>query len=144
MTSTIRLTGPTRPPCARPRGGDPPRAPGAHGGGAGPHPRQLHFPGGALPPVDAFWSLTAYGEDMNLISNPAERYSVGDRSAGLRWDADGGLTIRLQNEPPDEGGEANWLPTAKEGAWFVALRMYRPRPQVIDASWECPPLIRVV
>jgi hypothetical protein len=104
---------------------------------------ELHFAGDALPPVDAFWSLTAYGEDMNLIPNPADRYSVGDRSTGLRWDADGGLTIRLQSEPPDQGKEANWLPTAKEGAWFVALRMYRPRPEVVDATWECPPLTRV-
>ncbi|MFD8722990.1 DUF1214 domain-containing protein [Streptomyces sp. NPDC059629] len=104
---------------------------------------ELRFPAAALPPVDAFWSLTAYGEDMNLLPNPADRYSVGDRSADLWWDADGGLTSHLQNEPPDQGREANWLPTAKEGAWFVALRMYRPRAEVIDATWECPPLTRV-
>ncbi len=30
-------------------------------------------------PVDAFWSLSAYGDDMNLIPNPAGRYSVGAR-----------------------------------------------------------------
>ncbi|MEV5845362.1 DUF1254 domain-containing protein [Streptomyces sp. NPDC051985] len=104
---------------------------------------ELHFPGDALPPVDAFWSLTAYGEDMNLIANPADRYSVGDRSPGLRRDADGGLTLHLQSEPPGQGREANWLPTAKDGAWFVALRMYRPRSEVVDATWECPPLTRV-
>lgn len=104
---------------------------------------QLHFDHGELPPVDAFWSLSAYAEDMNLIANPADRYSVGDRSAGLRRDPDGGLTIHLQSEPPDQDREANWLPTAKEGTWFVALRMYRPRPEVIDATWECPPLTRV-
>ncbi|MEU8717427.1 DUF1254 domain-containing protein [Streptomyces sp. NPDC048663] len=105
---------------------------------------ELRFPGDALPPVDAFWSLTAYGEDMNLIANPADRYSVGDRSAGLRRDEDGGLTIRLQRDSPGADLEANWLPTASKGNWFVALRMYRPRPEVIDATWECPPLKRVM
>ncbi|MFC9931465.1 DUF1254 domain-containing protein [Streptomyces sp. NPDC127190] len=104
---------------------------------------ELHFPSGALPPVDAFWSLSAYGEDLNLIANPADRYSLGDRSPGLRADPDGGLTIYLQTEPPEEGRQANWLPSAKDGTWFVALRMYRPRPEVIDATWECPPLVRV-
>ncbi|MBJ6998799.1 DUF1254 domain-containing protein [Streptomyces griseofuscus] len=104
---------------------------------------ELRFPGDALPPVDAFWSLTAYGEDMNLIPNPADRYSVGDRSAGLRRDADGGLTLHLQRERPEEDKEANWLPTTADGTWFVALRMYRPSPAVIDATWECPPLTRV-
>ncbi|WP_158714043.1 DUF1254 domain-containing protein [Kitasatospora aureofaciens] len=104
---------------------------------------RLCFAVDALPPVDAFWSLTAYGEDMNLIPNPAGRYSIGDRTSGLRRDADGGLTIRLQSEPPRQDGEGNWLPTAKDGTWFVVLRMYRPRPEVIDATWECPPLTRV-
>ncbi|MEU3534030.1 DUF1254 domain-containing protein [Streptomyces murinus] len=104
---------------------------------------ELRFPGHALPPVDAFWSLTAYGEDMNLVPNPADRYSVGDRSAGLRRDADGGLTLHLQRERPEEDKEANWLPTAADGTWFVALRMYRPSPAVIDATWQCPPLTRV-
>ncbi len=89
------------------------------------------------------WSLTAYREDMNLIPNPAERYSIGDRSTGLRWDEDGGLTIHLQSDRPGQDEEANWLPTAEDGTWFVVLRMYRPHPEVMDASWECPPLTRV-
>nr|WP_167532363.1 MULTISPECIES: DUF1254 domain-containing protein [Streptomyces] len=104
---------------------------------------ELRFPADALPPVDAFWSLTAYGQDTNLVPNPADRYAVGDRGPGLRRDADGGLTLRLQSEPPGREEEANWLPTAAEGTWFVALRMYRPSPAVIDATWECPPLTRV-
>ncbi|MBJ6637073.1 DUF1254 domain-containing protein [Streptomyces sp. DHE7-1] len=104
---------------------------------------ELHFRAGALPPVDAFWSLSAYQEDMNLIPNEADRYSIGDRTTGLQRDEDGGLTIHLQSEPPDQGREGNWLPTAKSGNWFVALRMYRPHAEVIDAVWECPPLTRV-
>ncbi|MFE1862832.1 DUF1254 domain-containing protein [Streptomyces anandii] len=104
---------------------------------------RLRFALDALPPVDALWLLTAYREDMNLIPNPAERYSIGDRSTGLRWDEDGGLTIHLQSDRPGQDEEANWLPTAEDGTWFVVLRMYRPHPEVIDARWECPPLTRV-
>jgi hypothetical protein len=103
---------------------------------------ELHFDADRLPPVEAFWSLTAYGEDMNLIHNPLERYSIGDRTRGLMLDPDGGLTIHLQAEPPEEDKQPNWLPTAAQGTWFVALRMYRPRPEVVDATWECPPLTR--
>jgi hypothetical protein len=55
---------------------------------------ELRFGAGDLPPVDSFWSLAAYTEqDMNLIPNPAHRYSVGDRTPGLAQDPDGGLTI---------------------------------------------------
>ena len=32
------------------------------------------------PPVNGFWSLTAYGPDQYLIPNPLNRASVGDRS----------------------------------------------------------------
>ncbi|WP_229702665.1 DUF1254 domain-containing protein [Streptomyces albiflavescens] len=104
---------------------------------------ELHFGRDELPPVDAFWSLTVYGEDMNLIPNPADRYSIGDRTPGLKQDPDGALTISLQSKSPGEDQESNWLPTAQEGTWFVVLRMYRPRREVVDAAWECPPLNRV-
>ena len=52
---------------------------------------ELRFGPGDLPPVDAFWSLAAYTEqDMNLIPNPARRYSVGDRTPGLTRDRTAG------------------------------------------------------
>ena len=40
-----------------------------------------------------------------------ERYSMGDRTPGLRRDADGGLTVAIQHEEPAEPERrANWLP----------------------------------
>ena len=75
---------------------------------------------------------------MNLIPNPASRYSVGDRTPGLAHDPDGGLTICLQPGSPGKEREANWLPTSAEHPWFVILRMYLPQPAVIEAKWECP------
>ena len=49
---------------------------------------RLHFKAGELPPVKAFWSVTAYGADDYLIANPMQRYALGDRDpAGVqrRW-----------------------------------------------------------
>ena len=77
-------------------------------------------------------------QDMNLIPNPASRYSVGDRTPGLVQDPDGGLTIYLQPGSPGKEREANWLPTSADHPWFVILRMYLPQPAVIEAKWECP------
>ena len=105
---------------------------------------ELHFDADNLPPVDAFWSLAAYtAEDMNLIPNPAGRYSVGDRTPGLQRESDGGLTIHLQPGRPDPSRESNWLPTSAEHRWFVILRLYRPQPAVVEASWQCPGITRV-
>ncbi|MGZ4747532.1 MAG: DUF1254 domain-containing protein [Oryzihumus sp.] len=104
---------------------------------------ELHFDADQAPPVDAFWSLSAYtSEDMNLIPNPAHRYSVGDRTPGLKREDDGGLTIYLEPQSPD-GHETNWLPTSAHHAWFVILRLYRPRSEVVDATWKCPGIARV-
>ena len=112
----------------------------AHGAKLSPQGRyELCFGAGDLPPVDSFWSLAAYtAQDMNLIPNPARRYSVGDRTPGLARDRDGGLRIYLQPGSPGGTREPNWLPTSAQHPWFVILRMYRPRPAVIEAKWECP------
>ncbi|WP_190012896.1 DUF1254 domain-containing protein [Streptomyces lucensis] len=104
---------------------------------------ELRFPAGALPPVDAFWSLTVYGEDRNLVANPIDRYAIGDRTPGLLTDDDGGLTIHLQPQTPGPARESNWLAIPGKGTWFAALRMYLPRADVIDARWKCPPIDRV-
>ena len=84
----------------------------AHGAKLSPQGRyQLRFAAGELPPVDSFWSLAAYTEqDMNLIPNPANRYSVGDRTPGLARDPDGGLTIYLQPGSPGRNGNRTGCP----------------------------------
>ncbi|MEW2416926.1 DUF1254 domain-containing protein [Streptomyces sp. NPDC046866] len=104
---------------------------------------ELHFPPDRLPPVDAFWSMTAYtASDRNLIPNPADRYSVGDRTPRLTTAPDGSLTIRLQADPPPPGDDANWLPCAAHEDWFLILRLYRPHPEVLSGSWRCPGIRR--
>lgn len=58
----------------------------------------IHFKSGGLPDVKAFWSVTMYNSQYNLVANPISRYSRGDRS-GMKSDADGGLTIYVQKNP---------------------------------------------
>lgn len=104
--------------------------------------RTLRFAPGAWPPVDLFWSVTMYKlSDRLLAANPINRYSIGDRTPGLKVDPDGGLTIWLQHESPGPERESNWLPTQAEPFWFVA-RLYGPRAEVLDQRWKLPPLAR--
>jgi hypothetical protein len=102
---------------------------------------ELRFTPDSLPPVDSFWSLTMYKADMNLVPNSADRYSIGDRSAGLVTDPDGGVTISIQADAPNGDVTGNWLPCPPDGTWFVILRMYLPRREVVAAKWECPPIV---
>lgn len=107
---------------------------------SGAHKYTLHFAKGQLPPVTAFWSLTAYGMDFNLIANPIDRYSLGDRSA-LKTDADGGVTVYLQADSPGKELESNWLPVGGQGFYLVA-RLYLPKPEATAGQWHLPPVRR--
>lgn len=97
----------------------------------------LRFPPGGEPPVDAFWSLSLYGPDMFFVDNPLGRFSIGDRTPGLRRDRDGSLSIAVSHTDPGPG--ANWLP-APAGPCVLALRAYEGHPPVVDATWFPPEL----
>ena len=103
---------------------------------------QIHFT--ELPPVDAFWSLTMYDiPNYYLVDNPIDRYSIGDRTPGIAYDADGSLTITIQHgEPADASQRPNWLP-APEGAFRPVLRMYEPKAAILSGTYQLPPIHRL-
>ena len=88
----------------------------------------LHFDKEELPPTqdNGFWSLTMYGLDFQLVENSIDRFSIGDRTPGLKYNADGSLDVYIQNTPP-EGRESNWLPSPPEGIFRVNYRIYLPQ-----------------
>ncbi len=102
----------------------------------------IPFAPGKLPPVSAFWSLTLYQLPSSLLSaNPLNRYLINSPMlAGLRRDADGGITLYIQHESPGAEREANWLP-APSGAFFLVMRLYWPKLEALDGSWKAPPLV---
>ncbi|WP_433236751.1 DUF1254 domain-containing protein [Streptosporangium sp. CA-135522] len=101
----------------------------------------LHFGADILPPVDAFWSLTMYNDRQFFVENPLNRYAIGDRDA-LEYNADGSLTLLIQHESPGEGRRPNWLP-APEGSFNLMMRLYLPRPELLDGTWRMPGVRRV-
>jgi hypothetical protein len=111
----------------------------------GTHRYLLHFPKGGLPPVDAFWSLTMYQVDPDqrrfLVENSLNRYSIGDRTKGLVYNAHGSLDIFIQHQSPGAASEANWLP-APEGRFVLSLRAYQPRPELLNGQYQMPILQR--
>jgi len=97
----------------------------------------VHFPKDQTPPVNAFWSLTMYNVAELFVENPIDLYAIGDRSE-LEYNTDGSLDIYIQHESP-EGHESNWLP-APEDDFNLVLRFYWPSLEIIDDTWQIPPL----
>jgi hypothetical protein len=104
----------------------------------------MRFAPGQLPPVNAFWSLTMYDEPQSLlVANPLNRYLINSPMLPqLKRDADGGLTLIIQNESPGKDKEANWLPAPK-GPFSMIMRLYWPKEAAVAGKWERPPLQRV-
>ncbi|HEY7087975.1 MAG TPA: DUF1254 domain-containing protein [Tepidisphaeraceae bacterium] len=113
-----------------------------YGGGVGDgnQPSKIHFPHGQLPPAKFFWSVTLYTlPDRFLYDNPINRYSIGDRTPDLKYDAEDGLTIYISHNSPSPGKETNWLP-APAGQYSYVVRVYGPAPLAISGEWKLPPL----
>ncbi|MEN9315898.1 MAG: hypothetical protein RIS35_2291 [Pseudomonadota bacterium] len=96
-------------------------------------------------PTDSFWSLSLYESmpDGRLFfaDNPIGRYTIGDRTPGLRHAPDGALEILLQHaEPADPADRANWLP-APPGPFVITLRAYLPRPELREWRVALPTIL---
>jgi len=104
----------------------------------------LRFAPGQLPPVNAFWSLTMYELPASLlVANPINRYLINSPMLPqLKRDADGGVTLLIQNESPGKDKEANWLPAPK-GPFDMYLRLYWPKAEAVQDKWTVPSVKRV-
>ncbi|MCE7507913.1 DUF1254 domain-containing protein [Alloalcanivorax xenomutans] len=107
---------------------------------------RLHFPAGAMPPLNSFWSLTLY-EAMDdgqffFADTPLRRYAVGDRSPGLQYNEDGSLDLWIGARSPGADRESNWLP-ANEGPFALFFRGYMPKADLMEGRYRLPRVERL-
>jgi hypothetical protein len=82
-------------------------------------------------PVDGFWSLTVYDSEGYLQPNQSNVYSVNSITA--KKSADGAIAIQFGG---CDGEIPNCLPITK--GWNYTVRLFRPRPQILDGTWRFP------
>jgi hypothetical protein len=103
---------------------------------------RLHFDKERLPPVDGFWSLTMYQPTTDgqffFFDNPINRYAIGDRTKGLRYEADGSLDIWISRNDPGTDRQSNWLPAPPTEKFAVIFRAYLPNAEFLDGSYLLP------
>jgi len=108
----------------------------------GSHRYRLHFTADTLPPVRAFWSVTAYGLDDYLIDNPIQRYALGDHDP-LVYNADGSLDLWIQASEPAGAPARNWLPVKAAKDFSLTARLYWPQAAALNAHWQMPAVERI-
>jgi hypothetical protein len=82
-------------------------------------------------PVDGFWSLTVYNRAGYLEPNPENIYSVNTVTA--KKGSDGKVTIQFGG---CDGKIPNCIPITD--GWNYTVRMFRPRPEILDGTWKFP------
>lgn len=82
-------------------------------------------------PVDGFWSISIYNQAGFFEPNPRNAYSLNNVTS--KPGADGTYTIQFGGCDDDT---PNCLPIMP--GWNYVVRLYRPRPEILDGSWKFP------
>ena len=85
-------------------------------------------------PVDGFWSITVYNAEGYIAPNDLGIYSLNNYAA--RPNPDGTVTIQFGG---CDGSTPNCIPVPP--GWNYLVRLYRPRPELLDGSWTFPAAI---
>ncbi|MFZ0598018.1 MAG: DUF1214 domain-containing protein [Flavobacterium sp.] len=100
------------------------------------------FAKGEIPPVKGFWSLTLYNQYHFFSPNSINRFSLGTKNKDLNYNADGSLTLYVQNTPPSNDRLSNWLPSPKE-TFSLYIRCYWPEDRVVKDNWLPPGVFKI-
>jgi hypothetical protein len=97
-------------------------------------------------PLDGFWSLSMYEATADgqffFTDNPLKRYAIGDRTAGLKRNADATLDLWIGRTDPGGERTPNWLPAPKAGPFAMYLRAYLPRAEFLDGRFRLPAIVK--
>ncbi|SEB24712.1 DUF1214 domain-containing protein [Variovorax sp. YR216] len=111
---------------------------------SGDHVYKLHFTKAQLPAQYAthFWSVIGVdAAGKRVLPNALKRYLLNNQS-GLKYGADGSLTLYFADKKPQDAPESNWLPTPKGTDYNLTFRFYRPQGAVADRTYFPPSLVK--
>jgi hypothetical protein len=82
-------------------------------------------------PVDGFWSISVYDAQGYFQKNNRDAYSLNNITANKR--PDGSVTVQFGG---CDDTTPNCLPIMK--GWNYTVRLYRPRPAILEGTWQFP------
>lgn len=87
-------------------------------------------------PVDAFWSVSVYNKEGYFEKNEKAVYSLNNLTA--KKDADGSISIQFGG---CDDNSVNCIPIMP--GWNYTVRLYRPRPEILNGIWKFPEAVPV-
>ncbi len=79
-----------------------------------------------------YWSITAYGKDLYLIPNEANRFSFNN--SNLQADSAGNFSITVSSKKQS----GNWLPSPEGARFNLVMRIYKGKKDFVEHLNEVP------
>jgi hypothetical protein len=94
------------------------------------------------PPVEQYWSVTAYDRQTHTLIKNMPRASRSSQIPDLQKNADGSIDIYFGPTAP-AGMEANWVPTDPNRKFDLMFRFYAPTKALFDKAWTLSDVERI-
>ena len=102
----------------------------------------MHFEKDGSPPSFVnVWSISPYRDNF-YIRNSLNRYGILS-TMPLKYNADGSLDVYIQKDSPGADKESNWLPCPPSGSFNLTVRVYQPKPSLLNGTYKLPPVTKV-
>ncbi len=97
----------------------------------------------ADPPVEQYWSVTAYDRQTHALIRNMPRPSRSSQIADLQKNPDGSVEVHFGPKAP-AGKESNWVPTDPTRRFELMFRLYAPKAALFEQKWILPDVEKVV
>lgn len=94
------------------------------------------------PPVEQYWSITAYDRQTHALIKNMPRASRSSQIPDLQKNSDGSIDIFIGPKAP-AGKETNWLPTDPARKFELMARFYAPRKEFFEKKWILPDVEKI-
>ena len=94
------------------------------------------------PPVEQYWSATAYDRQTHALIRNMPRASRSSQIPEMQKNADGSVDIFFGPAAP-VGKDSNWVPTDPARQFEVMFRLYAPTKALFEKTWVLPDVEKV-
>ena len=96
----------------------------------------------ANPPIEQYWSVTAYDRQTHALIKNMPRASRSSQIPEMQKNADGSIDVWFGPHAPT-GKETNWVPTDPARKFELMFRLYAPKKEFFDKAWVLPDVEKI-